>query len=30
MIVRELKKQERKYALDNYLERFLHGCGRGV
>ena len=30
MIVRELEKQERKYALDIILERFLHGCGRGV
>ncbi len=30
MIVRELEKQEREIRSGYYLERFLHGCGRGV
>ena len=30
MIVREMEKQERKYALDIIWSVFLHGCGRGV
>ncbi len=30
MIVRELKKTGKEIRSGYYLERFLHGCGRGV